>query len=303
MSITDLFCPRRKHQRISAQFIILYCRPSSLHGPYHDTFHKETLQERIQNNDRECARNNYSTLDGNCYGRLIPCPCGITYHTGSIYDISQEKHDRELSTLEVNQSIEPIIPEKYGGIESNGGQGSSGKRKDYSLEHPEIIEPVNNGSFFEIQWNGLEKIDHENQIELIDGKRKQHGPSGIDKMQGRDKQIIRDETTGEEHGEYNQFHDDRISSKSGFTEWIGKEDHHDQGNGSSRYGIENCIPIGVKEIWIRENLAIGFKGQSLGNQENFIIHDCLRAGERKGNHIHKGNKTSKQSEYHHKVYQ
>ena len=71
------------------------------------------MQEGIQDDDGQGGGNDDRRLDGDGDGGLVLAACGVAQHGRAVYNVAQEQHHRELGRVQVDQAVEPVVPEEH----------------------------------------------------------------------------------------------------------------------------------------------------------------------------------------------
>ena len=203
-----------------------------------------------------------------------------------------------MTAVQVNQRIKPAVPEENGGIKTDCGQCGAGQRQDDPCQDPKVTEAVNNGGFFYFRRDRFEEVDEDDETELIDRKREQYGPDGPRQMEIGNQQVIGNQTTREEHGEDDHFHDEFPPLELFFAERIGKEHHHGERYQGASDGKNQGITISPEKIWIAEHAAIGIKVEIYRPQRYAIVYDSSGRREGHRNDVQERNYTDKRDNDH-----
>ncbi len=146
-------------------------------------------------------------------------------------------------------------------------------------QNAEVAQTINQRRFLNFLRQGLEKVDQDDQVELVDGKGKQHGPDRTRQVQVGDQQIVGDQTAGEEHGHNDHLHEELLTAQKGLRKRIRKQHHHEQRDGCTCHGVENGVAIGTEEIGVGENLLISVQIPAHGPEGDLIVDDGLGVGQ------------------------
>ena len=259
------------------------------------------LQEGIQDDDGQGGNNDNGRLDGNTQGGFIRRACTIANHGSAVDNVAQEQHNGVLLLIEVDQRIEPVVPEEHRIIQADRCNSSGGKRHNDAAQNAPIAQAVNKSSFLQLVRERFERVDHDDQVELADAEGQQHSPAGAGQVQRGYQQVVGDHAAGKKHRDNNDLHEKLVAHQVVFGQGIGEHDRHQHSDGSTADGINKGIAICLEKVGVGEDLPVSIQIKADWPEQDLVVDDGLGTGEGQRCHIHKRQKADKQGKDHDQV--
>ena len=156
---------------------------------------------------------------------------------GTVHDIAQEHHNRVLVALEIDQAVEPVVPEEHGIVQADGGDGRRGERQHDAPQDAEIPQPVDQRRLLNLIGNAPEKVDKDDKIERVDGEGHQHGRPRPHKVKAVEQQVVWDQAAGEEHRHHDHFRKELIAPQKRLGKRICHQARHDERDGRAAHRV------------------------------------------------------------------
>lgn len=165
----------------------------------HDPFHEIPLQERINEQDRQCADKNLRGLDRPL--RQVGEQFGIDLrHVRLNDDRLHETGERQLlRILHINHTVEIRVP-----MADHDEQGDrcDGRQRNRQVDHEERSElpgSVDKSGFLQLLRHGTEKVEHQNDIVYAYQSRQDQRHHRIHQSELKNQDIARYESAAEQH--------------------------------------------------------------------------------------------------------